>query len=201
MQVFLQGIGVGAGLIMAIGAQNVFVLSQGIRKQYHWLIALICSLSDVLLIFIGAAGVGTLVAGNHALQAGAAWLGAGFLGWYGLRAFMGIFKDHALEQKKQGDANVRIIVLTALALTFFNPHVYIDTILLLGSIGGQYPAGDRYLFALGASVSSIVWFFSLSFGGALLAPLFKKSLSWKILNVFVCLTMWTIAVQLVMMEI
>ena len=201
MQAFLQGMGVGAGLIMAIGAQNVFVLSQGIRKQYHWLIAMICSLSDVLLIFIGAAGVGTLVAGNHVLQAGAAWLGAAFLSWYGLRAFIGIFKDHALEQKNRGDSNVRVVVLTALALTFLNPHVYIDTILLLGSIGGQYPTGDRYLFALGASVSSIAWFFSLSLGGALLAPLFKKSFSWKILNVFVCLTMWTIAVQLVMMEV
>lgn len=201
MQAFLQGMGVGMGLIVAIGAQNVFVLSQGIRKQYHWLVAMICSLSDVLLIFIGAAGVGTLVAGNHVLQSGAAWLGAAFLAWYGLRAFMAIFKDHSLEQKKRDDANVRIIMLTALALTFFNPHVYIDTVLLLGSIGGQYPSQDRYLFALGASLSSIAWFFSLSFGGALLAPLFKKSISWKILNVFVCLTMWTIAAQLVLLEI
>lgn len=189
---------VGAGLIMAIGAQNVFVLSQGIRKQHHWLIALICSISDVLLIFIGAAGIGTLVAGNQVLQRGAAWLGAAFLSWYGLRAFMDIFRDNALEQKKGDAANLQMIVMTALALTFLNPHVYIDTILLLGSIGGQYPAGDRYLFAMGASVSSIAWFFSLSFGGVLLAPLFNKSISWKILNVFVCLTMWTIAVQLVL---
>ncbi len=201
MQVFLQGMAVGAGLIIAIGAQNVFVLSQGIRKQYHWLIALICSLSDVMLIFIGAAGVGTLVAGNHALQTGAAWLGAAFLGWYGLRAFMGVFKETSLEQKKREDSSMRIIVLTALALTFLNPHVYIDTVLLLGSIGGQYQAGERYLFALGASVSSVLWFFALSFGGTLLAPVFQKSISWKLLNVFVCVTMWSIAAQLAMLEI
>lgn len=201
MQVFLQGMGVGAGLIMAIGAQNVFVLSQGIKKQYHWLIALICSMSDVMLIFVGAAGVGTLVAGNLALQKGAAWFGAAFLGWYGFRAFMGIFREESLQQKKRDDSSIRIVVLTALALTFLNPHVYIDTVLLLGSIGGQYPVRDRYLFAMGASVSSIVWFFSLSFGGALLAPLFKKSISWKILNVFVCVTMWSIAVQLATMQI
>lgn len=193
--------GVGAGLIMAIGAQNVFVLSQGIKKQYHWLIALICSISDVVLIFIGAAGVGTLVAGHHALQSGAAWLGAVFLSWYGFRAFLSIFKETSLRPKKGVESNLRTIVLTALALTFLNPHVYIDTVLLLGSIGGQYQAGGRYLFAMGASVSSIIWFFSLSFGGVLLAPLFQKSISWKILNVFVCLTMWTIAVQLAIMKI
>ena len=200
MQVFLQGMGVGAGLIIAIGAQNVFVLSQGIRKQYHWLIALICSMSDVVLIFVGAAGLGTIVAGNHVLQTGAAWLGAAFLGWYGFRAFLNIFRETSLQQKKPGDSSLRLVVLTTLALTFFNPHVYIDTVLLLGSISGQYQAGDRYLFAMGASVSSIVWFFSLSFGGSLLAPIFEKSISWKILNIFICVTMWSIAAQLAMMQ-
>ena len=115
--------------------------------------------------------------------------------------FWAFSRRHRSSRQKRDDSSLRIVVLTALALTFLNPHVYIDTVLLLGSIGGQYPAGDRYLFAMGASVSSIVWFFSLSFGGALLAPLFKKSISWKILNVFVCVTMWSIAVQLAMMEI
>lgn len=201
MNIFLQGMGVGAGLIIAIGAQNVFVLTQGIRKQYHWLTALICSISDVLLIFVGAAGVGSLIAGNHALQTGAAWLGAAFLGWYGLRALLSVTAENSLQQKQRGAANLRIIVLTALALTFLNPHVYIDTVLLLGSIGGQYQAGDRYLFALGASLSSILWFFSLSFGGALLAPIFQKSISWRFLNLLVCATMWLIAYQLIMLKI
>ncbi len=200
MNIFLQGMGVGAGLIIAIGAQNVFVLTQGIQKQYHWLTALICSISDVLLIFVGAAGVGSFVAGNHALQAGAAWLGAVFLGWYGLRALVSVTAKNSLQQKQRGAANLRIIVLTALALTFLNPHVYIDTVLLLGTIGGQYQAGERYLFALGASLSSILWFFSLSFGGALLAPIFQKSISWRFLNLLVCATMWLIAYQLVMLN-
>ena len=201
MNIFLQGMGVGAGLIIAIGAQNVFVLSQGIQKQYHWLIALICSMSDVLLIFAGVAGVGRFVAGNHALQTGAAWLGALFLGWYGLRALVRAAGDTSLQRRTGTDANLRIIVVTALALTFLNPHVYIDTILLLGSIGGQYQAGDRYLFALGASLSSIVWFFALSFGGALLAPIFQHHISWKILNVLVCASMWLIAAQLIHLQL
>lgn len=201
MNIFLQGMGVGAGLIIAIGAQNVFVLTQGIRKQYHWLTALICSLSDVLLIFVGVAGVGSFIAGSHALQTGAAWLGAAFLGWYGLRALVSVTAENSLQQKQRGAADLRIIVLTALALTFLNPHVYIDTVLLLGTIGGQYQAGERYLFALGASLSSILWFFTLSYGGGLLAPIFRKSISWRLLNLLVCATMWLIAAQLIMLKI
>ncbi len=201
MNVFFQGMAVGAGLIIAIGAQNVFVLTQGIRKQYHWLIAFICSMSDMLLIFIGAAGVGSYVAENHALQTAAAWLGAIFLSWYGGRALLCVSSTKALKEDKSTCCGLKIIIATTLALTFLNPHVYIDTILLLGSISGQYQLRDRWLFALGASVSSFLWFFSLSFGGALLAPIFQKSVSWKLLNGLVCVTMWAIAVQLVMMKI
>lgn len=197
---FIQGMGVGAGLIIAIGAQNVFVLTQGIRKQYHWLTALICSMSDMLLIFVGAAGVGSFVAENHFLQTGSAWMGAVFLVWYGFRALLKVNSVTFLDVGKHDNSSMRIIVATALALTFLNPHVYIDTVILLGSIGGQYQAENRILFALGASTSSFLWFFSLSFGGALLAPVFQKSVSWKILNVLVCVTMWSIAVQLVLMD-
>ncbi len=201
MSVFFQGMGVGAGLIIAIGAQNVFVLTQGIRKQYHWLIALICSMSDMLLIFIGAAGVGGYVAENHAVQTAAAWFGAIFLIWYGGRALLSVSTARTLEQERSYCNGIKIIITTTLALTFLNPHVYIDTILLLGSISGQYQVKERWIFALGASVSSFLWFFSLSFGGALLAPVFQKSISWKFLNGLVCLTMWVIAVQLVMLKI
>jgi L-lysine exporter family protein LysE/ArgO len=200
VNVFLQGMGVGAGLIIAIGAQNVFVLTQGIRKQHHWLIAFICSISDMLLIFVGAAGIGSFVAGNHALQTGAAWTGAIFLIWYGSRALLSVSSPQGLDEGKSNGAGMRIIVTTALALTFLNPHVYIDTIILLGSISGQYQARDRCLFALGASTSSFLWFFSLSLGGSFLAPVFRRSVSWKILNCLVCITMWTIAVQLITMN-
>lgn len=189
--------GIGAGLIVAIGAQNVFVLTRGIRKQYHWQIALLCSVCDTFLIFAGAAGIGRMVAGNHSLQVGAAWLGAIFLGWYGLRSLIAVAGNQSLTVDKREEASLRLLLLTALGLTFLNPHVYIDTILLLGSIGGQYQADGRYMFALGASCSSFLWFFTLSWFGALLAPLFKTSLAWKLLNVLICITMWTISYQLI----
>lgn len=196
MHIFLQGMGIGAGLIIAIGAQNAFVLTQGIRRHHHFLVAGICSLSDMLLIFAGAAGVGRAVAAAPALKAGAAWVGAFFLFWLGAKAFWGIFGSKHLAERKEISVGVRATVLTTLALTFLNPHVYIDTLLLLGSIGGQYQAVERVTFALGASTASLIWFFTLSIGGAILAPLFQKSVAWRILDLVVCTTMWTIAWQL-----
>lgn len=197
VNVFLQGMGLGAGLIVAIGAQNAFVLTQGIRRQHHWLIASLCSLSDMLLIFVGAAGIGGMVANNPGLQRTAAWLGAIFLCWLGARAFRGVLTDKQLQVGQGATVGVRAVVLTTLALTFLNPHVYIDTLLLLGSVGGQYPSAERYTFALGASVASLLWFFALSIAGTLLAPLFKKSVAWKLLDLVVGVTMWAIAWQLV----
>lgn len=197
MTIFLQGMGVGAGLIVAIGAQNAFVLTQGIRRQHHWLIASLCSLSDMLLIFIGTAGIGGIVAQNPALQRGAAWTGAAFLFWLGARACRGAFMAKRLLAGHEVAVEVRTAVLTTLALTFLNPHVYIDTVLLLGSIGGQYQSVERYAFALGASAASFLWFFALSVAGTLLAPLFQKSIAWRILDLVVWLTMWGIAWQLI----
>lgn len=199
MGIFLQGMGVGAGLIIAIGAQNAFVLTQGIRRQHHLLVAAICSISDMILIFAGAAGVGGLIAREPSLQAGAAWAGAFFLFWVGARALRGALTDKHLDEKKEIFVGIETVILTTLALTFLNPHVYIDTLLLIGSIGGQYQLSERLTFALGASTASFLWFFTLSFGGALLAPLFQKKLAWRILDILVCVTMWFIAWQLVSM--
>jgi L-lysine exporter family protein LysE/ArgO len=196
MNAFLQGIGIGAGLIIAIGAQNAFVLTQGIRKQHHRLIALICSASDMLLIFLGAAGVGAVVAANPVWQKYAAWLGAMFLFWLGLKALLGALTKKKLAVRQEKTLTRQAAILTTLALTFLNPHVYLDTVLLLGGLGGQYPPQERYLFALGASVSSFLWFFSLAIGGTFLAPLFLKSTAWKILDLVVCATMWSISWQL-----
>ena len=153
----------------------------------------------MLLIFAGAAGVGGIVAATPALRTGAAWTGALFLFWLGVKAFRGALAGNHLQERQEVAAGLRTAVLTTLALTFLNPHVYIDTLLLLGSIGGQYQPIERMSFALGASVASFLWFFSLSIGGALLAPLFQKSMAWRILDLVVWITMWTIAWQLVAM--
>lgn len=197
MNTFLQGMGIGAGLIMAIGSQNAFVLTQGIRRQHHWLIASLCSFSDMLLIFAGAAGIGGIIADHPVVQKGAAWAGAIFLFFLGAKACRGVLTTKQLQAGQEVKVGVRTVVLTTLALTFLNPHVYIDTILLLGSIGGQYQPVERYAFALGASVSSFLWFFALSVAGTVLAPLFQKSAAWRLLDLLVWLTMWGIAWQLV----
>lgn len=196
MDVFLQGVGVGAGLIIAIGAQNSFVLSQGIRGTHRALVAWICSLADMLLIFIGAFGIGAAVATNPMFQKGAAWGGALFLFWYGGRAFLSAVRGASLEDSGNGTGSRRAVLLTTLAITFLNPHVYLDTIVLIGGVSGQYEASGRYLFALGAGLASCLWFFMLSYGAVFLAPLFRRQIAWRFLDSAVCAVMWGIALKI-----
>lgn len=201
MIAFIQGIGIGAGLIVAIGAQNVFVFSQGVRKEHHWLVALICSLCDALLIFLGAAGVGTVVAASQLLQDVAGWGGAIFLGWYGFKALCSAVKVESLRVNNETYSSRWAVVMATLGVTLLNPHVYLDTLLLLGGASGRFPGNDRYLFALGASSASLFWFHTLSLSGTVLAPFFQSPRAWRILDCLVCCTMWTIAVQLIPFKI
>lgn len=197
---YLQGFGTGAGLIIAIGAQNAFVLSQGVRKQHNWLVALICSLCDALLIFLGAAGVGTAVASSPMLRDIAAWGGALFLGYYGWRALQRVREPGTLQVAESQYGSRWAVISATLAVTLLNPHVYLDTMILLGGISGQFSGQGRYLFAGGASSASFLWFYSLSLCGVLLAPLFRSRTAWRILDGLVCLTMWGIAIQLLPLE-
>lgn len=196
--VFFQGLVVGASLIVAIGAQNIFVLSRGIRKHHHLLVAFICSLCDTALIFAGTLSTGQLVAENPGLRTAASWGGALFLFVYGAKALYcalrtkDVFKDDG-----QVLMSLKSTIGVTLAVTLLNPHVYIDTVLLLGSIAGQHGEQGKYIFALGASSFSWLWFFGLSLGGGKLAYLFKKSISWRILDGVVWVTMWSIAAMLV----
>lgn len=193
---YIQGLGIGAGLIVAIGAQNAFVLAQGVRRQYHWLVACICFCCDAILIFAGVAGFGRAVAAYPVVQEGAAWGGAVFLFWYGARALRAAVAGGVLRASQSTVVSLRRIVSATLAVTLLNPHVYIDTVLLLGGISGQFAAEERAIFALGACSASFIWFFSLSFGGSLLAPVFARPLAWRILDIFVCCSMWGVAVHL-----
>lgn len=197
MAAFLQGMGIGAGLIVAIGAQNVFVFSQGVRKQHNLLVAAICSLCDSLLIFLGAAGVGSAVAASRQLQDIAGWGGALFLGWYGFRALRAATAAQSLQVSGSVYRSRRAVAAATLAVTLLNPHVYLDTLILLGGSSGQHAGNGRYLFALGASSASLIWFSTLSLCGGYLAPFFQSSRAWRLLDVFVWLTMWTIAFQLI----
>lgn len=194
---FIQGAGIGAGLIIAIGAQNAFVLSQGVRGRYPVLIPLICWLCDIILILAGAAGLGGLLAGHPRWMRLAAWGGAMFLTVYGFRSLRSAIAGGRLEDDPAAVLSLRAAVLTTLAVTLLNPHVYLDTVVLLGSLSGQYADPGRYVFAAGAIGASFAWFFTLSLGARLLAPLFRRRVAWRILDTAVCLTMWSIAVSLI----
>lgn len=197
MSAVLNGMTVGGSLIVAIGAQNAFVLSQGVKRNHILLIPVICIICDVLLIMLGVAGMGTLIASNESFKNYAAIGGALFLTWYGLgslrSAYVGNDKGLEAVESEKGSS----IVLVTLGLTLLNPHVYLDTVVLMGSIGGQYEGAGKYMFGLGASISSTIWFLALSFGGAMLAPFFKKKKSWQILDLLVAITMFLIAWMLV----
>ncbi len=194
---FAEGFGTGGGLIVAIGAQNAFVLSQGVRRSHPVVIPLICSLCDALLIAAGVAGVGTAVASSPTLSRMALWGGAAFLLWYGLGAFRSALKGGILEADGAAERSLRAAVWATLAVTFLNPHVYLDTVVLLGSISSRFGGNERMIFGAGAATASCVWFFSLSLGGRILAPLFRKPVAWRILDSLVCATMWIIAVSLI----
>lgn len=194
---FAQGVGLGGGLIIAIGAQNAYVLRQGLRREFALSVATICFLCDVALIALGAGGFGSLVAAFPALTRIAAWGGAAFLAWYGFRALRSALAPGALEADGAARAPSRSrAVFTALALSLLNPHVYLDTVVLIGGIAGQYAAATRPWFAAGAMSASLLWFYGLALGARRLAPLFKKPAAWRILDLVICAVMWSIAASL-----
>jgi L-lysine exporter family protein LysE/ArgO len=194
---FLQGLGTGAGLIIAIGAQNAFVLNRGLTRNHHLTVALICAMSDALLITLGLSGMGIVLAHSEALAVWATWLGVAFLFWYGLRSFRSAMRSGSLEAQERARMGLGATVVATLAVTFLNPHVYLDTVLLLGSIGGRYPEAQRFFFGAGAVTASLLWFLALGLGARLLLPFFRHPRSWAVLDVLVGLTMWGVAASLV----
>ncbi len=193
---FLQGLGTGGGLIIAIGAQNAFVLSQSVKGNHHLLIAFICILCDAIFITLGVAGLGQAVSSNPELANFAAFGGAIFLFLYGCRAIYSVVKGGSMDTGKLVANSWKTAVIATLAVTLLNPHFYLDTVVLLGSISSKFQGDHRYFFLAGAISASILWYSSLSIGGRALAPLFKKKISWKILDTLVCITMWSIAFSL-----
>lgn len=199
INIFVEGFGIGASLIMAIGAQNAFVLKNGIKRKNVFFTALICSLTDLFLIALGALGLGTLINKTPILMIAATIFGVVFLTWYAVKAFSAVFKHQRLEEAKESDGSktLKSTLFTLLALSFLNPHVYLDTVVLLGSIGARYPIHERVSFVVGACFASITWFFSLSYGAGVLAPLFKKEITWKILDFIIGCIMLVIVYKLI----
>ncbi len=194
----VQGFALGASLIIAIGAQNAFVLRQGLKRQGVLPVTTICFLCDAGLIALGAGGFASLIAAVPGLPAAAAWGGAVFLIGYGARAFHAALEPGGL---KAGDENAAAgawaLAGAALAVSLLNPHVYLDTVILLGSVAAQYPGPQRVAFALGATGASAVWFYGLGYGAARLAPLFARPASWRLLDLAIGAIMWAIAGTLV----
>ncbi len=195
---FFTGLGTGAGLIIAIGSQNAFVLTQGIKKEHHLTVSMVCALCDTILIGAGIAGMGTLIEHSPLLITVASAGGAGFLFFYGLKSLVAVVKNsEGLDgQGNTGLTTRKQAVLTTLALTLLNPHVYLDTVVLLGGISGTFPGYGRYLFGAGAVVMSYLWFFGLTLGAGLAAPLFRKAITWRILNAVIGIVMWSISYRL-----
>ena len=194
---FWQGFGLGAALIIAIGAQNAFVLRQGLKKQQVFVTALVCVLCNAALITLGVAGFGGLVSSSATLSAVATWGGVFFLGVYGFRAFRAALNPQGLEAQNGKALSKREAVMTTLAVSLLNPHVYLDTVVLLGSVGGQFVGAARVLFGVGAVTASGLWFFSLAYGATRLGPLFRRPVAWRVLDVLIGVVMWSIAASLV----
>lgn len=197
MNSFIAGLSLGFSLILAIGSQNAFVLRQGLKREYVFVVCIICSISDALLILLGVSGFSLIIAKAPWVEPAARYGGALFLLIYGAKRFWSAYTlTYGLLPSKEKSTSLAIIVATCLAFTWLNPHVYLDTVVLLGSISTQY-IGQKTAFALGASLASFIFFFTLGYGARVLTPFFEKPRSWKILDILIGCIMWSIAFSLV----
>ncbi|EPX6949643.1 MULTISPECIES: LysE/ArgO family amino acid transporter [Vibrio] len=193
--VLLQGFGLGASMIIPIGAQNAYVLNQGIKRNHHLTTATICSVLDMIFISLGIFGGGAILSQNEILLTSVTLGGIAFLSFYGLLSLKSAFKPES-ESESKGEIvarGCRTVILGALAVTVLNPHLYLDTVVILGSIGGQFEGHDRIAFALGTIMASFVWFYTLSIGAAKLGPTLSKPKVKKTIDIAIAMMMFTIA--------
>jgi len=189
------GLLTGWSLIVAIGAQNAYVLRQGLARKYVGVVVAICAVSDLVLILAGVAGIGTIVERAPAALDVVRWLGVAFLLWYGVSSLLRARRTEGLEAARAGAGSTRAAAVTAVALTWLNPHVYLDTVLLLGSIANQHEDG-RWWFGAGAALASLLWFTALGYGARLAHGLLASARAWRVLDVLIGLTMIVIAATL-----
>ena len=194
MSASLIGFATGLTLIVAIGAQNAFVLRQGIRREHVLPVVLVCSMADALLISAGVAGLGALMTANPVVTEVIRYGGAAFLIGYGLLAVRRALRPGTMVASDHVAGTLRAALLTCLGFTFLNPHVYLDTVVLLGSIANQYEG--PWLFAAGAVAASFSWFFALGYGARRLSRFFARPRSWQILDGLIAVIMFTLAARL-----
>lgn len=196
MLTFLSGLGTGLSLIVAIGAQNAFVLRQGLVRRFVFPVVAICALSDLILIVLGVSGIGLVVQKFPAVLEVFRYAGALFLLCYGISALMRSFKNTgSLQAASDSGQTLKGAVAACLAFTFLNPHVYLDTMILIGSIASSF-GEEKWSFAAGAGSASVLWFTALGYGARLLTPVFKKPAAWKVLDFVIGITMLALAAML-----
>jgi L-lysine exporter family protein LysE/ArgO len=191
----IHGFFTGLSLIIAIGAQNAFVIRQGLTRKHVLLVVAICAVSDALLIVLGVAGLGALISGLPWLLEIIRWFGVLYLTWFGIKSLRSAFKGQALDVSGPQSGSAKTAVLSVLGFTFLNQHVYLDTVILLGSIGNQF-GPDKWWFTLGAVVASLVWFSSIGFGAKAASRFMAKPVFWKVLDILIALVMFSIAIML-----
>lgn len=193
MNSFLVGFATAFGLILAIGAQNAFVLRQGIKGEYVGPIVAFCALSDAILIFLGVYGAGAIIQAFPVLSDIFTYFGIAFLIFYGFTRVLSAFKGEVLTAAKDQNQSLKAALLACAGFTFLNPHVYLDTWVLMGAISQTYQDQQKLLFALGASTSSLVFFTSLGYGARLLRPIFQSQTAWRILDILIAVLMFSLA--------
>ena len=196
MHAAIPGFFTGLSLIVAIGAQNAFLLRLGLARNHIFTAVAICAISDALLIALGIGGLGVIVEQSDLALEIVKWIGVTYLVIFALRSFWKARFPDALLPSEQSTRKLSAVVAATLAFTFLNPHVYLDTVLLVGSIGNQY-GPDRWWFALGAAIASATWFISLGFGSRALAPLMSRANTWRILDTAIGIIMLLIAARLI----
>jgi L-lysine exporter family protein LysE/ArgO len=195
---YLKGLGLGAGLIVAIGSQNAHVLRMGLQRQHVALTVLVCIVCESVLIAAGVAGVGTAIERQPMLVDLVRWGGASFLACYGLRAWRSALAPQVLHAAVATPQSLRQALLTVLAVTLLNPHVYLDTVLLLGAVGAQQGPQQKWWFALGAMSAALAWFNLLGFGARLLSRWFVKPAAWRLLDGVIGAVMLLLAATLIL---
>jgi L-lysine exporter family protein LysE/ArgO len=191
----VAGFVLGGSLIIAIGAQNAFILRQGLLKQHVFPLVLFCAVSDAALILAGVAGFGEAIKAVPSLLRLVQWGGGAFLFWYGFAAFRRAFQTNTLDTGQGSGLTLPSAIGQCAAFTWLNPHVYLDTVVLVGGISTTF-GDNRWWYATGAATASFCWFFALGYGARLLTPVFQKPSAWKSLDIGIGCVMWLLAVKI-----
>ncbi|MEY4019758.1 MAG: hypothetical protein RLZZ590_1058 [Actinomycetota bacterium] len=189
---FIPGFLLGLSLIVAIGAQNAFVIRQGLTKQHVFLVVAICAIADAALIAVGIAGLGAVLLSLPWLLEIIRWFGVVYLSWFGVRSIRSAFKNESMDASGGQSLSRGKVVAAVLGFTLLNPHVYLDTVILVGSVGNQF-GDDRWYFGAGAMLASLVWFTGLGFGARAASGLMSKPIFWRVLDSIIAVVMFAIA--------